>query len=182
MLSSGPGLPHVQSVRESRFQNPGNLCLLDPESWTFESGILLKESRIPLMIEIQNPSSTDKNWNPANETWNPYHGIQNPRLSWIPFIHGKHGSSTYLQKIIFSILWRKMNLWYMYLFVNSTSLDDKTLFNRLNAHKKGCRSCTSNSFPGHSKCTAPHFSGDLKLNSSQRGLQPLPMEGDSIFF
>jgi len=41
-------------------------------------------------------------------------------LAWIPFIHGKHGSSTYLQKIIFSILWRKMNLWYMYLFVNYT--------------------------------------------------------------
>ena len=81
MLSSGPGLPHVQSVRESRFQNPGNLCLLDPESWTLESGIRLKESRKPLMIEIQNPSSTDKNWNLANGTWNPRHGIQNPRLS-----------------------------------------------------------------------------------------------------
>ena len=72
------------------------------------------------MIEIQNPSSTEKKT-----------GIQQvePRilameyriqdcLGWIPFIHGKHGSSTYLQKIFFSILWRKMHLWYMYLFVN----------------------------------------------------------------
>ena len=33
------------------------------------------------MIEIQNPSSTEKNWNPANGTLNPCHGIQNPRLS-----------------------------------------------------------------------------------------------------
>jgi len=39
--------------------------------------IQLKESRIPLTIEIQNPSSTDKYWNPAP-------GIQNPKLSWIP--------------------------------------------------------------------------------------------------
>ena len=75
MLSSGPGLPHVQSVRESRFQNPGNLCLLDPESWTLESGIRLKESRKPLMIEIQNPSSTEKKlesnkWNLESSPWN----------------------------------------------------------------------------------------------------------------
>ena len=35
--------------------------------------IQLKESEIPLMIGILNPSSTD-----------PAPGIQNPRLSWIP--------------------------------------------------------------------------------------------------
>jgi len=34
--------------------------LWNPESWTLESGIQLKESGIPLTIEIRNPSSTDK--------------------------------------------------------------------------------------------------------------------------
>ena len=33
------------------------------ESWAFESGIQLKESGMPLTIEIQNPGSTDKDWN-----------------------------------------------------------------------------------------------------------------------
>jgi len=41
-----------------------------------ESGIQLKESGIILTIGIQNPSSTDKDWNPVG-------GIHNPRLSWI---------------------------------------------------------------------------------------------------
>ena len=30
---------------------------------------------------IQNPSSTDKDWNPIFEIRNPWRGIQNPRLS-----------------------------------------------------------------------------------------------------
>ena len=55
MLSS----PHLT---ESRFWNPRNLCLWNPESGALEPGIQLKESRIPLPI-----------------------GIQNPRLSWISF-------------------------------------------------------------------------------------------------
>ena len=68
--------PHV---RESRFRNPGNVCLWipesgkillleykrNPESWVLECGIQLKESRIPLMIGIQNPSYTDKYRNPV---------------------------------------------------------------------------------------------------------------------
>ena len=37
-----------------------------------ESGIQPKESGIPQTIEIQNPSSTDKNWNPVS-------GIRNPQ-------------------------------------------------------------------------------------------------------
>ena len=85
-------------------------------------------------------------------------------LAWIPFIHGKHGRSTYLQKIIFSIFYGEK--WICGTCICSlTKLHwmTTTLFNRLNAHKKECCSCTSNSFPGHSKCTALHFSGDLKL-------------------
>ena len=45
-------------------------------SWALESGLQFKESRIQLTIGIQNPSSTDKDWNPVS-------GIQNLRLSWI---------------------------------------------------------------------------------------------------
>ena len=65
----------------------GKICLWNPESWALESGIQLKESRIPLTIEIQNPSSTDKNWNPVPGIRNPPCGIQNPRLSRIR-LHG----------------------------------------------------------------------------------------------
>ena len=49
--------PHVWN---SWLRNPGNLCLWNPESWALESGIQLKESGIPLTIEIRNQSSTDK--------------------------------------------------------------------------------------------------------------------------
>ena len=41
------------------------------------------ESGIPLTIGIQNPSSTDNDWNPVSRIRNPRFGIQNPRLSWI---------------------------------------------------------------------------------------------------
>ena len=33
---------------------------------------------------IRNPDFTDKYWNPIPVIPNPQHGIQNPRLSWIP--------------------------------------------------------------------------------------------------
>ena len=46
-------------VRESRSQNLGNFCSWNLEFWTLESGIKLKESRIPLKIWIWNPSSAD---------------------------------------------------------------------------------------------------------------------------
>ena len=58
------------------------------ESWVLESGIQLKESGIPLTIGIQNPSSTDKYWNPVPGIRNPWRGIQNPGLSWIPVTWG----------------------------------------------------------------------------------------------
>ena len=43
-----------------RFQNLGNFCLWNPEFQILESGMQLKESRIPLTIWIRNPSSADK--------------------------------------------------------------------------------------------------------------------------
>ena len=60
-------------VRESRFRNPENL----------ESGIQLKESGIPLTVEIRNPSSTDKEFgsstcNPESKAWN------SNKTVWIP--------------------------------------------------------------------------------------------------
>ena len=61
--------------------------ILNPESWVLDSGIQLKDSRIPLTIGIQNPSSTDKYWNPVPGIRNPHRRIQNPRLSWIS-LHG----------------------------------------------------------------------------------------------
>ena len=45
---------------------------------TLESEIQLKESGIPLTIEIQNPGSPDKDWNPVTEIW-----IHNQILPWI---------------------------------------------------------------------------------------------------
>ena len=60
------------------------ICLWNPESRVLESGTQLMESGIPLTIGIQNPSSTDKDWNPVPGIWNPQRGIQNPSLSWIP--------------------------------------------------------------------------------------------------
>ena len=56
------------------------------ESWSLESGILLKESWIPLTIGIRNPSCTVK------ESGIQYldFEIQNSRLSWIPLKPGSH--------------------------------------------------------------------------------------------
>ena len=47
------------------------------------------KSGIPLTIEIQIPSSTDKYWNPVPGIRNPQCGIQNPGLSWIPLKGGE---------------------------------------------------------------------------------------------
>ena len=58
-------------IRNPALWNPEYSCR-NPKSWALESGIQPKESGIPLTIEIQNPSSTDKNWNPVS-------GIRNPQ-------------------------------------------------------------------------------------------------------
>jgi len=51
-----------------------------------ESGVLLKESGIPLTIEIRKPSSTDRKGNTIPGIRNPLGGIQNPNgldsLTW----------------------------------------------------------------------------------------------------
>ena len=47
-----------------------------------ELGIQLKETGIPLTIEIRNPASGIQN--PESRIQNPQREIQNPRLSWIP--------------------------------------------------------------------------------------------------
>ena len=73
-------------------RNPENFCFWNPKSWVLESGIQLKESGIPPMIGIQNPSSTDKDWNPVPGIRNPQHGIQRP--SQIPLHGAKHCTST----------------------------------------------------------------------------------------
>ena len=77
-------IPQIQEIFACGIQTPGKFCLLNPESWPLESGISLNESRIPLMIGIGNQSSTDKD--PAPGICNPWCGIQNPRMSWIPWI------------------------------------------------------------------------------------------------
>ena len=62
-----------------------NFCLWNPESvevLLVNSGIL--GFGIPNAAQgIQNPSFTDKDWNPVPGILNPCQGIQNTRLSWI---------------------------------------------------------------------------------------------------
>lgn len=69
---------------------PRKFCLENPESWVLESRKQLKVSGIPLTIEIQNPSYTDKDWNTVPAIQNPLRGIHNPELSCIP-LHGANG-------------------------------------------------------------------------------------------
>ena len=56
------------------FRNQENLCLC-------------RESGIPLYIGSQNPSSTDKDWNPVPGIRNPRHGIQTSRME--PLLEAK---------------------------------------------------------------------------------------------
>ena len=67
----------------NRIPESGKHLLVESGMLGFESGIHLKESGIPLTVEIQNPSSNDKDLNPVPEIRNPRRGIQNPRLSRI---------------------------------------------------------------------------------------------------
>ena len=52
-------------------RNLGTICMWNPESWALESGVQLKESGLPLAIGIENPSSTDKDWNRVPVIRNP---------------------------------------------------------------------------------------------------------------
>ena len=59
----------------------------NPSSTDKKSGILYLEPGILIKIWIQNPSSTDTDWNPVTGIRDPLRGIQNPRLYWIS-LHG----------------------------------------------------------------------------------------------
>ena len=61
----------------------------NPSSIDKESRIQLKESGILIKMWIQNPSSTDIDWNPVAGIRNPLRRIQTPRLSWIPLYGSK---------------------------------------------------------------------------------------------
>ena len=50
----------IWEIIACEIQNPGNSCLCNPESWALQSGLQLKEYRIPVIIGIRNPSSIDK--------------------------------------------------------------------------------------------------------------------------
>ena len=92
--------------------------LWNPESRTLEPGILLKKSGIPLKINIQNPSSTDRKLNPVPGIRNPHGGIQNPRLPWIStliLLHEKFRQFDWLRAVVFQ-------LYLKYPLVKSTNL------------------------------------------------------------
>ena len=80
---SGTFLLEGSGIRENfayGIRNPG---LWNPE----------QSSSTPLRNEIQNPSSTGKDWNPALGILNQWNGIQNPRLFTIyKNFSGKSGS------------------------------------------------------------------------------------------
>ena len=67
-------------------RNPGQFCSRNVESWPLESGISLTI----LTIEIQNPSSIDKDWNPVfvstrnpeSTAWNPESKIVFDSIAW----------------------------------------------------------------------------------------------------
>ena len=91
-----------QHVRESGFRNPINFCFWNPESGKIllvESGILDSGIRNTAQV-IRNPiidwnSKTKSHWqgmNPVPGIRNPWRGIQNPRMSWIPLQGGKKGT------------------------------------------------------------------------------------------
>ena len=63
-------------------RNTGKFCLWNPESHALESGIQLGESGIPLTIAIQNPSSTDKEWDPESTARNPQSKTVLDSLIW----------------------------------------------------------------------------------------------------
>ena len=81
------------------------------ESWVLESGIQLKDSGILLTIGIQNPSSTDKYWNPVRGIRNPLRGIQNPRLSWISLHEAIWANNRVPECDVIKTMIKLVNLW-----------------------------------------------------------------------
>ena len=78
-------------VRATGFWNPGNFGLWNSESekkclWNPEYSSRNLYSHLNASLGNQNPSFTDKDWNPVTGIRNPPYGIQNPRPSWIPLL------------------------------------------------------------------------------------------------
>ena len=73
-LSSIAPCKEIRNPGNFCLRNPypeyGKICLWNPESQALESGIQPGESGIPLKIAIQNPSSTDKEWDPESTIQN----------------------------------------------------------------------------------------------------------------
>ena len=76
--SLGENLPYVLSnVGQSQFQNPGNFCFRNHQSWALWSVIQLRSQRIhvPLILQVIR--------NPEHGIQNLQYGIQNQRLCFI---------------------------------------------------------------------------------------------------
>ena len=107
-------------VRATGFWNPGNFGLWNSESekkclWNPEYSSRNLYSHLNASLGIQNPSFTDKDWNPVPGIRNPPHGIQNPRLFWIPLRGANPLSFTnrpfVLKGHLTTVLWKR-KLWF----------------------------------------------------------------------
>ena len=79
--------PRIREIFAFGIRNQGKFYFWNPKSWVLESGI-----RNVLTIRIQNPSSSDKDWNPVPRIRNPRRGFASPQLSWISL----HGGSSFV--------------------------------------------------------------------------------------
>ena len=75
----------IREIFACGIQNPRKFSLWNLESRALESEIQLKESGIPLRIGIQNQVQLSKTGIQYLESGIRSVGIQDPRLSWIPF-------------------------------------------------------------------------------------------------
>ena len=169
MLSSCPRLPHVQSVLKG-IQIPESRKFMLVGSGILDLGIWNMAQGIQNPTNDWNPESKfhwqkreSSKWNLESSPWNTE--SKTVSLGFPLYMGNTEAPHTY-RKYFFQFYEEKWICGTCICLLTKLHWMTTTLFNRVNAHKKGCRSCTSNSFPGHSKCTALHFSGDLKLNSA----------------
>ena len=98
--------PRIREIFACGIRNQGKFYFWNPESWVLESGI-----RNVLTIRIQNPSSSDKDWNPVPRIRNPRRGFASPQLSWISL----HGGSSFVNTISHDIyLFENMQCHYIF--------------------------------------------------------------------
>ena len=100
LKESGIHLPSTKNPKSWIFfadgiRNPANFCFRNRNL-----ALELKEPGISLTIGIQNPSSTNRDWNQVPEIRNPWRGIQTPRLFWLPL----HGTKDYITNNVFFTL------------------------------------------------------------------------------